>query len=142
MRTKIALIVVLASFLAAAALGVSLAGADPLAESAPVDSAATTTTAVPSLQAPACANGIDDDGDGLIDLADPSCLTASGESEAVAPTSSGSDVPAAPAPTPAPSVTAPAAPTKTASSGKLEQGSTIGGSGDESTDVSGGVNHN
>jgi murein DD-endopeptidase MepM/ murein hydrolase activator NlpD len=139
MRTKLALIVVLASFLVAAALGASLAGADPLAESAPVDSAATTTTAVPSLQAPACANGSDDDADGLIDLADPSCLTASGESEAAVPTSTGSDVPA---PAAAPAAAAPGAPVTQPSPGKLEQGSTIGGSGDESEDVSGGVNHN
>ena len=36
--------------------------------------AATTATAPPSAQAPACANGLDDDGDGLVDLEDPDCL--------------------------------------------------------------------
>jgi hypothetical protein len=31
---------------------------------------------------PACADGVDNDGDGLIDLADPDCGNALGESEA------------------------------------------------------------
>jgi hypothetical protein len=115
MRAKIALIVVPASFLALSALGVGLAGADPLAESAPVDPAhATTTTAVPSLQAPACANGLDDDGDGLVDAADPDCISSAGASEApVAASGTG-------AATPAPE----AAPTATGA----KRGSTIDGS--------------
>ncbi len=100
MRAKIALLVVLASFLALSALGVGMAGADPVAESAPTEpSAATTTTAVPSLQAPACANGLDDDADGLIDLADPDCTAPTGTSEAtVAPSGA---TPATPVPAPA-----------------------------------------
>jgi hypothetical protein len=77
MRTKIAPIVALASFLAVAALGTALAGAEPLSESAPVNPPGLeTTTAMPSLQAPACANGVDDDGDGLTDAADPGCESA------------------------------------------------------------------
>ena len=82
MRSKLALIVVLASFLAASLLGSTSAGADPVSETPPAEPPATTTTAVPSLQAPACANGLDDDSDGLIDLADADCLEAADDSEA------------------------------------------------------------
>ncbi len=86
MRTKIALIVALASFLALAALGAGMAGADPLGESAPVYPAAATgatgATAIPGLQAPACANGLDDDGDGLVDLQDPDCASPADLDEA------------------------------------------------------------
>jgi murein DD-endopeptidase MepM/ murein hydrolase activator NlpD len=124
MRAKIALIVVLASFLGLSALGVALAGADPLAESAPTEppAATTTTTAIPSLQAPTCANGLDDDGDGLVDLADPDCASATGTSEAGAAAS-----PATPVPAPAPEEAAPEpAP---AQPGGVKRGSTIGGSG-------------
>jgi hypothetical protein len=127
MRTKIALIVALASFLALSVLGVSLAGADPLAESAPVE-AATTTTAVPSLQAPACANGVDDDGDGLVDLADPDCTEPTDTSEATeAPGGASSSSPA------------PAAKEDTgAGDGKaVHQGATIAGG-----EAAGGVTHN
>jgi hypothetical protein len=82
MRSKLALIVVLASFLAASLLGSAAAGADPVAESTPTVPTVTTTTPVPTLQAPACANGLDDDGDGLVDLADPDCTSPSDETEA------------------------------------------------------------
>jgi len=82
MRSKLALIVVLASFLAASLLGSAAAGADPVVESTPTVPTATTTTPVPTLQAPACANGLDDDGDGLIDLADPDCANPNDETEA------------------------------------------------------------
>jgi len=34
---------------------------------------------------PACADGVDNDGDGLVDLADPDCADALGESEAPPP---------------------------------------------------------
>jgi len=126
MRAKIAFIVVLASFLALSAHGVGMAGADSLTESEPTEpSAATTTTAVPSLQAPACANGLDDDGDGLTDLTDPDCLSPTGTSEApVAPPST-----ATPA-TPLPAPVAPEAPAPTSETGTngVEQGSTIDGS--------------
>ena len=126
MRTKIALIVVLASFLAASALGAGLAGAEPLADNVPVGpAAATTTTAIPSLQGPACANGADDDGDGLVDLADPDCTSPTGTSEATVP--SGADA----------SSPAPVAPN---SSGAVHQGASIGGGGGE--EVRGGVSHN
>jgi hypothetical protein len=88
MRSKLALIVVFASFLAASLLGSAAAGADPVAESTPAEPSATTTTPVPALQAPACANGVDDDGDGLVDLADPDCTSPSDEAEAPEPASS------------------------------------------------------
>ena len=72
MRTKFASIfAALAAFMAITATGAALAGADPLSESSAVSPA--TTTAVPSLQAPACANGLDDDHDGLVDTEDPDC---------------------------------------------------------------------
>jgi hypothetical protein len=100
MKNKIALIAVLASFLVLSALGVAGA-ADPVAEGAPAGEImpTTTTTTVPSLQAPACANGVDDDGDGLADLADPGCTDASGTSEATAaPTEAAPMTPAPAAP--------------------------------------------
>jgi hypothetical protein len=135
MRAKIALLVVLASFLALSALGVGMAGADPLAESVPTEpSAGTTTTAVPSLQAPACANGLDDDGDGLIDLADPDCTAPTGTSEApVAP--SGASV-ATPLPAPEESSDSPR------KSNGVKQGTTIDGDSNGGEDVRGGVIHN
>jgi hypothetical protein len=136
MRAKIALLVALASFLALLALGVGMAGADPLAESAPTEpSAATTTTAIPSLQAPACANGLDDDGDGLVDLADPDCTAPTGTSEAPAVPSGAS----AATPVPAPEETPDIPPKKPSG---VEQGSTIDGNGSGGEDVRGGVTHN
>jgi murein DD-endopeptidase MepM/ murein hydrolase activator NlpD len=130
MRAKIALIVALASFLGLTAIGVGLAGADPVGEGTPVEpSAATTTTAVPSLQAPACANGLDDDGDGLVDLADPDCTSAIGTSEAAA-------APTAASPVPAPEATPERAPKPNA----VEHGETIGGDG--AGQAKGGVVHN
>jgi murein DD-endopeptidase MepM/ murein hydrolase activator NlpD len=130
MRAKIALLVVLASFLALSALGVGMAGADPVAESTPTEpSTATTTTAIPSLQAPACANGLDDDADGLVDLADPDCTAPTGTSEAtVAPSA-----PTSATPVPAPAEAAPAAPHKASG---VRKGATIDGGGE------GGVTHN
>ncbi len=133
MRAKIALLVVLASFLALSALGVGMAGADPLTEGAATEpSAATTTTAIPSLQAPACANGLDDDADGLVDLADPDCTAPTGTSEApVAPSA-----PTAATPVPAPE----AAPTAPHKESNVEKGATIDGS--NAAGGSAGVTHN
>jgi hypothetical protein len=119
MRAKLALIVVLASFLGLSALGVAMAGAEPVAEGVATEAAAT-TTAVPSLQAPACANGLDDDGDGLIDLADPDCTDPNLTSEATVAPSGAS--PATPVPAPG----APTAET-TEKTGGVKQGSTIDG---------------
>jgi hypothetical protein len=121
MRTKFALILAFASFLLVAALGAALAGAEPLSERSTVDSS--TTTTVPSLTAPACANGIDDDGDGLADDADPDCETPADTDEASPPVEEAateSDPVPAPEEAPAP------APGK---KGGLEEGSSIGGNG-------------
>jgi hypothetical protein len=136
MRAKIALIAALASFLALSALGVGMAGADPLAENTPTEpSAATTTTAIPSLQAPACANGLDDDNDGLTDLADPDCTAPTGTSEA--PVAPGGATPATAVP--APEATAPATSHKPSG---VKQGTAIGGSEAGGEDSRGGVTHN
>ncbi|HET6998034.1 MAG TPA: lytic murein transglycosylase [Solirubrobacterales bacterium] len=130
MRAKIALIVVLASFLALSALGVSLAGADSLDESTPLGSSpATTTTEVPALQAPACANGVDDDSDGLTDLADPDCAAPEDANEATE-----ESVTLAPPPPP-PAATQP-------EEAPAEDGASIGGEDNEAEVFNGGVKHN
>jgi len=122
MRAKISLIVVLASFLALSALGVGMAGAEPVGDGTAAEApAATTTTAVPSLQAPACANGLDDDGDGLADLSDPDCSSSTATSEAPAAPVEAS--PATPVPAPEAPVEAPAKPKP----GGVEQGAAIDG---------------
>jgi hypothetical protein len=124
MRTKSALISAIASFLLVAALGAAFAGADPLSEGSVADPA--TTTSVPSLQAPACSNGLDDDGDGLVDELDPDCETPADTNEApspAAPSEEGQAIPnpqPAPEPSPAPG---PANPDK----GGVKQGSEIVG---------------
>jgi murein DD-endopeptidase MepM/ murein hydrolase activator NlpD len=134
MRAKIALVVVLASFLALSALGVAMA-ADPVGESTATEpSPATTTTAIPSLQAPACANGLDDDSDGLVDLADPDCTAPTGISEA--PAAAPAATPAAPVP--APETTTPASPHKETG---VKQGTAIDGS-EAGGGERGGVTHN
>jgi murein DD-endopeptidase MepM/ murein hydrolase activator NlpD len=92
MRTKLALILVFASFLVAAAVGAGGAGADPLGSGKAVEEAGgavegvlpseqpssiTTTPAKPTQ----CADGVDNDGDGLIDVEDPDCTSPSDETE-------------------------------------------------------------
>jgi hypothetical protein len=134
MRTKFALILACASFLAITALGTAFAGAEPLSEGAIVDPPATTTTTVPSLQAPACANAVDDDGDGLVDEKDPGCEDPEDTSEEPDPTSP-STPPSESAPVPSPAPAPSPAPDK---QGGIKQGSTIdGGSGGKS-----GATHN
>jgi hypothetical protein len=131
MRTKIAMIVVLASLLALSALGAGIAGADPLGQNAAVDpSAASTTavTAIPSLTAPACSNGIDDDGDGLTDLEDPNCESPTDTSEAPEPSTG--------------AATSKPHQEGKKDSGAVHQGSTIDGGTVEAEDVRGGVTHN
>jgi Transglycosylase SLT domain/Peptidase family M23 len=83
MRQKLALIIALAGFAVVTAAGVGMAGADPsagLGESR-ATSGITTAPSFPTPEAPACANQLDDDGDGLFDLEDPDCESASGASE-------------------------------------------------------------
>jgi hypothetical protein len=131
MRTKFALIAAaIASFLLVTALGTALAGAaatGPSGPTGPVESTlGTTTTLVPSLQAPACANGVDDDGDGLVDMEDPDCESPEDTTEeptAPAPQQpTESEAVPAPAPSPAPNGNSPG--------GGLEEGTGIvGGSG-------------
>jgi hypothetical protein len=107
MRTKYALILAFAGFLLVAALGSAFAGAEPLSQGSVADPATTTTT-IPSLQAPDCANGLDDDGDGLVDELDPDCETPADTDEApeagapTAPTEPEANPQPAPEPSPAP----------------------------------------
>jgi hypothetical protein len=123
MRTKFALILAFASFLLVVAVGSALAG-EPLSESTSVDP--TTTTTVPSLSAPACANGLDDDGDGLVDEADPDCETPADTDEAPSAPAPAEEGAAESDPVPAPEETPAPTPGK---KGGLEQGTSIGGSG-------------
>jgi Transglycosylase SLT domain len=89
MREKLAVTIALASFAAVTALGVGMAGADPVAEISSDQQAALTgiLPAGSEGQPTACSNGVDDDGDGLTDLADPDCTSPSGESEEPPPAS-------------------------------------------------------
>ncbi len=122
MRNKLALTIALASFGVVTALGVGFAGADSTA-----GGELTETTAPLTPPAPACANELDDDGDGLIDAEDPDCASptdTSEETEAEAP------------PTPNSSVEAPPASAAPESKGGgFETGASINGGG-------GGVHHN
>jgi hypothetical protein len=131
MRTKFASIfAALAGFLAVTAVGAALAGAEPLSDGSAV-TPSTTTTTVPSLQAPVCANGLDDDGDGVVDAADADCDSSPDTAE----------VPPAPAPVepteseqlPAP----PPAPDPDLGSGGVKQGTGIGGDTGGSDDQAG-----
>jgi len=83
MRTKIAMIVTLASFLAAAS-GAGIADAEKVAGGEALGPAEAVTR-VKSLQAPACDNGVDDDADGLTDLEDPDCESPEDTTEAPEP---------------------------------------------------------
>jgi murein DD-endopeptidase MepM/ murein hydrolase activator NlpD len=101
MRQKIALTIALAGFAVVTALGVGMAGADPSASLGDSQAAegVLTTPALPSVQAPACANGLDDDEDGLVDLEDPDCESASDTSEEPeAPAPAEPETPAKPRP--------------------------------------------
>jgi hypothetical protein len=125
MRTKFALLLAIASFLAITALGTAFAGAEPLSEGSAVDPG-TTTTAIPSLQAPACANGVDDDGDGLVDREDPDCENPEDTSEAPTPAAP-SSAPGEAAPVPSPAAAPP--PSTGKPGGGIKQGSGIDGNG-------------
>ena len=119
MRNKLALTIALASFALATALGVGLAGAEPGTTEATLPQAAAPSPAGAAAPAtlPVCSNGIDDDGDGLVDLEDPDCLNdPNGTSEAPAPGAPPVEAEGAPVEAPAP--TAAPAPA-------LEQGSSL-----------------
>jgi hypothetical protein len=122
MRTKIAsILAALAGFLAITAVAAGLAGAEPLSESSAVSP--TTTTAIPSLQAPACANGLDDDGDGLVDTADPDCESPEDTTELPPAAPPAEAAEGGPLPAPAP------APEPSQHPGGVKQGTGIGGGG-------------
>ncbi|HEU4735483.1 MAG TPA: lytic transglycosylase domain-containing protein, partial [Solirubrobacterales bacterium] len=125
MRNKLALIIALASFGVVTALGVGFAGAEEA--STPSGEATTplsTAPAVPAATPAACANGGDDDGDGLVDTEDPDCESADDTAE---------EPPASGGPTTNSSVEAPVAPSPEAAEeqGGFESGATIdsGGAG-------------
>jgi hypothetical protein len=125
MRTKlVSIFAALAGFLAITAVGAALAGAETLSEGSAV-TPPTTTTAIPSLQAPACANGLDDDGDGLVDTADPDCESPEDTTEVPPATT-----PAEPSEGESVQIPAPAAPAPgKQSGGGVKDGSEIGGNG-------------
>jgi murein DD-endopeptidase MepM/ murein hydrolase activator NlpD len=102
MRQKLALITALIGFAVVTALGVGMAGADPSTGLGEGQAANGLTTApvLPAPQPPACANEADDDEDGLVDLEDPDCESASdtnerGEEGGEAPAPPKSEAPAA-----------------------------------------------
>jgi murein DD-endopeptidase MepM/ murein hydrolase activator NlpD len=100
MRSKLALILALAAFLALAAITSTFAAAEntpvlPKAEvaesllpgltgagSESSGTSGTTTTPLTATPAPQCADGIDNDGDGLADLEDPDCASPTDNTEA------------------------------------------------------------
>ena len=88
MRSKLALTIALAGFALVTALGVGMAGAEPNADLGqsrtlePVAPATAVAPAPPAPEAAACANGIDDDGDGLVDVEDGDCAGPSDPDEA------------------------------------------------------------
>jgi hypothetical protein len=119
MRQKLALIIALAGFAVVTALGVGMAGADPSTGLGDSQAAGrlTTTSALPLAQPPACANGVDDDEDGLTDLEDPDCESASDTTEE------------AEAATEAPAeATAPAAEEEPRAGGKVQSGASLNAS--------------
>jgi hypothetical protein len=79
MRNKLALTIALASFGVVTALGVGFAGAEETPGTTAPEATAPLSTAPGEL--PACANGIDDDADQLIDGDDPACESPTGTSE-------------------------------------------------------------
>jgi Transglycosylase SLT domain/Peptidase family M23 len=101
MKEKLALTTALVGFAAITALGVGVAGADQLSGigSAKRSSPLSKATPLPATT-PACSNGLDDDGDGLIDLEDPACTASTVDSEGDSTTADEGGE--APAPEPAP----------------------------------------
>jgi murein DD-endopeptidase MepM/ murein hydrolase activator NlpD len=79
MRHKLALTIALASFAVITALGVGFAGAEGVSGANTVTEPATVFGSEATTSP--CSNGIDDDGDGLIDAEDPDCTSSNGTSE-------------------------------------------------------------
>jgi len=139
MRQKIALTIALTGFAVVTALGVGMAGADPSAGLG--DSRATsgiaTVPILPSAQVPACANGLDDDVDGKVDLEDADCESASdGNEEAEAPAPAETETPTPSQPQPAGKVHAGAAldasEASGGSNGGVQRNQGLGGNGETS----------
>jgi Transglycosylase SLT domain/Peptidase family M23 len=127
MRDKLALTIALAGFAVATMLGVGIAGAvdsTGLGEGRSTSPLSQAQIA-PSTPAAGCANGVDDDGDGLLDGADPGC-------ESVADTD---EVDPAPAVEPEDEGSSAAVP------GGVEEGAALDPTGAEPTRA-GGVTHN
>jgi hypothetical protein len=124
MRNKLVLTIALASFAFATALGVGMAGAEPsvtgTAESVLPAAPSAPPTVAPPAEPPACSNGVDDDGDGLVDLGDPDCHEPGGTSE---------EPPEAPAPEEAEAAPVEAPPAASAPAGGVHVGATIGAAG-------------
>jgi murein DD-endopeptidase MepM/ murein hydrolase activator NlpD len=127
MRDKLALTIALIGFAVATAFGVGIAGATGsagLGDGQAADPLSAPPLA-PSTPATACANEADDDGDGLVDVADPDCESAADPEEAPAA--------APPAEAEAPEEEASAQPTAPGSDGvrageTLDAGEASGGS--------------
>ena len=103
MRNKIALTISLGSFAFATALGVGWAGAEPSSTEAVLPQATTAAPATPAPPLPVCSNGIDDDGDGMVDVGDPDCLgDPAGASEEPAAGTAPAEIIAPPVEEPAP----------------------------------------
>ena len=102
MKSKLTLIMALAVFAVATAFGVGMAGAEQTEDVSDSSSAEmlSPSTALPSAEAPACANEADDDRDGLTDLEDPDCVDAADLEEA--PEAPVEEVESAPQPQPQP----------------------------------------
>jgi murein DD-endopeptidase MepM/ murein hydrolase activator NlpD len=161
MRSKLALILALTAFLALAVVG-SATAALPLASvtetllpglgssestgSSPSPSTTTTpSTGSTGPTAPQCSDGIDNDGDGLIDMEDPDCSSPSDNSEGPEATPM--------TPTIGPTIGEPAAPS-TSASGSAEEEQPVGKKhhkefshgesleAEPRPDVHGGVTHN
>jgi Transglycosylase SLT domain len=90
MRNKLAFTIALAVLAGVLLLGLlgggSASGADPVTTTGQTTSTTTTPLNTPGgngtpASLPVCGDGVDNDGDGLIDLADPDCATSSGTSE-------------------------------------------------------------
>jgi murein DD-endopeptidase MepM/ murein hydrolase activator NlpD len=99
MRQKLALITALAGFALITAVGVGMAGAEQSTTGLDASRAANGLTTAPApFQAPACSNQEDDDADGLLDLEDSDCESASdtSEEEAVAAPEAVEPAPAVP----------------------------------------------
>jgi hypothetical protein len=105
MRNKLALTIALASFGVVTALGVGFAGAEQLSDADDVGATAPLSTAPAVPTTTACANAVDDDGDGSVDGEDLDCDSPADTSEApaVEGTTTNGTVEAPPAPSSSPS---------------------------------------